>query len=80
MGYPPLNHLYEMEDLKFHLISLNINTIWDISVWNQDDSWKDWNIPCPLQLMDAKRQFLQILKGKSPTSSSVKDSRGWGNK
>ena len=31
-------------------------------------------------MVDAKRQLLQILKGKSPTSSSVKESRGWGNK
>ena len=28
----------------------------------------------------AKRQLLQMLKGKSPIAGHIKDSRGWGNR
>ena len=80
MGDPPLDQTCDLEDLKTYLLSNNITTIWDISIWNQDGSWKDWNIPCPPHMTDAKRQLLRMLKGKSPEASSVKDSKGWGNR
>ena len=79
MSDPPLDQSHELEELKTHLLNINITTIWDISVWNQDSSWKDCNIPCPLQMIGAKRQLLQMLKGKSPIASHI-DSKGWGNR
>ena len=68
-----------MEHLKDDMQRRNLITLWDISDWNLDDSWKSWVIPCPIQLESVKEQLLINLKGKSPESRKDKDSRGWGD-
>ena len=80
MGDPLLSQWPGMEHLKEDMQSRNLVTLWDISEWNVDGSWKSWEIPCPNHLERDKDILTNTLRGKSPISRNTKYSRGWRDK
>ena len=83
MGEQPLGQIFEIENIKSWLQDRNIETLWDISSWDDDDarrSWKGWNIgDYPQRLKEEADLLTQLLHGKAPLASSVHDKRGWGH-
>jgi hypothetical protein len=69
MGDPPIDNTPGMELLKSFLKAQNINTLWDISLWQSDGTkdWASWNLPvCPLQIPGGKRVVDHSTSRKIP--------------
>ena len=69
-----------MENIKNWLHSNIKSTLWDLSRWNPAESWIKWDLGAvPQDLEFEARALLDALQGLSPTSSKLKDKRGWGS-
>ena len=81
LGDQPLNEFNDLGNIKTWLLANNRTTLWDISIWNNDDheSWENWNLgDYPKELKEKASALLVLLQGKSPHSARSKDKRGWG--
>ena len=80
LGQVPLKLLEGMDNIKNWLHSKSKVTLWDLSVWNQDDSWHKWDLgDFPQNLEIEARSLLDALQGFTPSSAKKKDKRGWGS-
>ena len=80
LGQPPLQHREGMANIKNWLHSVSKTTIWDLSVWNTDDTWKKWDLGAfPQNLENEARSLLDALQGSTPLSTKKKDHLGWGS-
>lgn len=61
-------------------VGLNANTpSYDISVWNENGSWKNWALGrAPEYLANQAHRLTSLLKGAAPILKTTADSRGWG--
>lgn len=84
MGEQPFGKIFEIENIKSWLQNRNIETLWDISNWDDDvarRSWKGWNIGDYPQILKEEADLLtQLLHGKAPLASTIHDKRGWGHR
>ena len=56
-----------------------MNKLWDISSWNQDETWKNWYFgDCPPHCSAEADILLDTLHGMTSISANKKDKRGWG--
>jgi len=81
MGDQPIGQLSEIGNLRRWMKENNLNTLWDISTWEDEEDaiWKDWNLSTiPQELKEEKDLLLLHLHGKAPLSRFSKDKRGWG--
>jgi len=81
LGDQPLKELNDLGNIKTWLLANNRTTLWDISIWNNDDheSWEKWNLgDYPEEIKEEDSALLVLLQGKSPHSARSKDKRGWG--
>ena len=80
LGQAPLKHLEGIDNIKNWLHSESKTTLWDLSVWNHDDSWQKWDLgDFPQNLEIEARFLLDALQGFTPLSAKKKDQRGWGS-
>eukprot|EP00253_Pinus_taeda_P007428 PITA_07428 len=82
LGDQSLNQVEGLKNIKIWLQSNNLNTLWDISTWTEDDGrwWATWNLgEVPQQLQVEATILLDKLQGKSPIKASAKGKRGWGS-
>jgi ribonuclease HI len=82
LGEQPLTWVSEIRNIKDWLLSNNCRTLWDISLWKNDDneSWEGWNLGnYPDKIKEEATLLLDSLQGKSPISVRSKDKRGWGS-
>jgi hypothetical protein len=69
----------ETGDLKRWLIDEHKSTLYDISAWNENGSWKEWNLGgVPDHLNNQAQILFSSLKGEAPILRVTPDSRGWG--
>jgi hypothetical protein len=69
----------EIGDLKRWLIDEHKSTLYDISTWNENGSWKEWNLGgVPAHLSNQAQILISTLKGATPILRDIPDSRGWG--
>ena len=81
MGEQPIGQNTGIQNIKEWAQNSNLNSLWDISSWEEDGSWKDWHMDnLPIQLYDEKKCLLSLLQGKTPSSKSRHDKRGWGQR
>ena len=79
LGKAPLKHQEGMDNIKGWLLSESKSTLWDLSVWNHDESWQKWDLGDYPQHLDFEaRSLLDALQGCTPLLSKKKDQRGWG--
>ena len=67
--------------LQNWMTAQGINTLWDISDWENEESasWVAWKLPeCPEELKNEKRMLFSHLSGLAPLGKNIKDKRGWG--
>ena len=65
--------------LQNWMTALGINTLWDISEWENDEStrWVGWTLPdCPADLNNEKNLLLYHLSGLALLNKTTKDKRG----
>ena len=68
-----------LDYLRIWLKSKGKNNLYDISEWNRNGTWKNWNLgEVPIFLLNESHQFLMILNGSSPIHLNLNDSREWG--
>jgi len=68
-------------ELKGWRLGLRKRTLYDISSWNDNGSWRDWNLgDVPQQLKEQDEFLIRFLKGEAPIQKTRPDNRGWGNK
>ena len=80
LGQPPLQLREGMVNIKNWLHSVSKITIWDLLVWNTDDTWKKWDLGAfPQNLENEARSLLDALQGFTPLSAKKKDKLGWGS-
>ena len=80
LGQTPLNSSEGLENIIEWLHSNSKFTLWDLSHWGPADSWIKWDLGAvPHDLELEARTLLDALQGRSPTSSKLKDKRGWGS-
>jgi hypothetical protein len=61
------------------LIAEHKSTLFDISTWNENGSWKEWSLGGVPTHMSSQAQILfSTLKGAAPILRDIPDSRGWG--
>jgi hypothetical protein len=54
-------------------------TLFDISIWNEEGSWKEWSLgDSPNHMHNQSQVFNSLLKGASPILIDIPDNRGWG--
>jgi hypothetical protein len=69
----------EIANLKRWMISEHKITLFDISSWNEDGSWKGWRLgDFPIHLQCQAHLLISFLKGAAPIHRDIQDSRGWG--
>ena len=69
-----------MDNIKNSLHSNSKVTLWDLSIWNSDDSWIKWDLGnIPQELECEARSLLDALQGLTPISTKKKDKRGRGS-
>jgi hypothetical protein len=81
MGDPPLGLRQDLDRLKEWMVTQNLNTLWDISIWGNDEHkmWLRWGIANnPPDLEEDWNALKLCLQGKSPLKKRGKDKRGWG--
>jgi hypothetical protein len=81
MGEPPLGSRQDLNCLKDWMKTQNLNNLWDISVWGNDEhkSWLNWEIANrPPDLEEEWNTLKLCLQGKTPLKERKKDKRGWG--
>lgn len=79
LGKSLLGTRIEINNIRLWLQSQNVFKLWDISVWNQNETWKDWSLgDCPPHCSVEVDILLDALHGMDPISVSKKDRRGWG--
>ena len=77
LGQPSLQNREGMANIKNWLHSVSKTTIWDLSVWNTDDSWKKWDLGAyPQNLENEARSLMEALQGFTPLSAKKKDKLG----
>jgi hypothetical protein len=55
-------------------------TLFDISVWNDNGSWTDWNLGnVPQHLAEQAQVLITLLKGATTIQKTRPDNRGWGS-
>jgi hypothetical protein len=63
------------------MLGTSKHTLYDISAWNDNGSWRDWNLgDVPQHLIAQAHRLTMLLKGAAPIQKTFPDSRGWGNK
>ena len=68
-----------MENIKNWLIYKGVNSLWDLSAWN-DNNWVSWDFgDLPLELELEAEVLINLLQGKSPLKEDSRDKRGWGH-
>ena len=83
MGDQPLNHNPGIKNIMDWAQNNNVNTLWDISSWEEDNvnTWKAWQIDnLPNWLSEEKDSLIHLLKGKAPAAKNMPDKRGWGQR
>jgi hypothetical protein len=66
-------------DLKRWLIAEHKHTLFDISTWNENGSWKEWSLGgVPAHMSSQAQALISTLKGATPILRDIPDSRGWG--
>jgi hypothetical protein len=77
---PPLNQYPELEDLKSWLLVQQKSSLYAISDWNEDGSWKCWNLgDFPPHLQNQAQILVKALRGATPLHRNTPDCRGWGS-
>jgi len=83
MGDPPLGSRQDLKQLKLWMKIQNLNSLWDISVWGNDEpkAWQNWGMAnIPPNLEEDWNTLKFCLQGKSPLKERKKDKRGWGTR
>jgi hypothetical protein len=71
MGSPPLYNISEIEYLKGWMLSQQKITLHDISDWNEDGSWKCWELgDLPPHLHHQAHLLVKTLKGETSSKTS----------
>jgi hypothetical protein len=80
MGNPPIASNAGLREIRDFLESRGMQRIFDISKWDEDGSWTEWqfgNVP------DRLLQQLEMLKAElreaAPVHMTEKDTWGWGS-
>jgi hypothetical protein len=54
-------------------------TLFDISIWNENGSWKEWSLgDIPAHMYNQAQVLISLLKGEAPILRDILDSHGWG--
>jgi hypothetical protein len=78
---PPLGLRKGLDQLKEWMRIQNLNSMWDISIWGNDErkAWLRWETAnLPPDLEEEWNTLKYCLQGKSPLNKGKKDKRGWG--
>jgi hypothetical protein len=79
LGVDLISREAEFGDLKRWLIAEHKHTLFDISTWNENGSWKEWSLGgVPAHMSRQAQALISTLKGATPILSDIPDSRGWG--
>jgi hypothetical protein len=53
-------------------------TLFDISLWNEDGSWKEWSLrDVPTHMFNQAQVLISLLKVEATILRDIPDSRGW---
>lgn len=79
MGKEPLNNNEDIADLRDWLKQAGVNTIYDLSIWDQRGDWTRWDFHgVPARLSHQQTLLEDLLEEETPVNRSMKDSWGWG--
>eukprot|EP00253_Pinus_taeda_P034784 PITA_34784 len=79
MGKEPLNNNEEITDLRDWLKQAGVNTIYELSKWDQCGDWAGWDfhgVPARFSLQQTLHE--DLLEEAAPVNRSMKDSWRWG--
>lgn len=79
MGSDPLAEDHSLAALREWMNTENIKTLWDLSLWDNDDWWRWKHLEVPANLAQDYVVLLSHLKGKAPLNRRIADSIGWGS-
>jgi hypothetical protein len=74
-----LSSIPALDSFRAWLSSQGNTLIYDISEWNNNGSWKGWNLgEVPPNFLNDSHLFLMKINGSSPVHLHQKDIKGWG--
>ena len=78
MNSPHLADIQSLHSLRAWMENVCLNTLWDISCWD-NSRWSGWKrLQVPLEIMIACDSLLALLHGKAPIHTRRLDKRGCG--
>jgi hypothetical protein len=81
LGEEPLGQNLGIQNIKQWLQEQHVFTLWDLSAWDNENNWIDWNLgDHPSRLEEEAKLLSKLLQGKAPLNQAARDKRGWGTK
>jgi hypothetical protein len=69
-----------MDTIRTWLTNQGKISLFDISEWHSNGSWKGWNLrEVPLNLSESSHSFLLLINGLAPIHLQQQNNRGWGS-
>ena len=79
MGHPPLDESNDFTELRDWLKEKGIRKIDDISEWDTNGNWLQWNLPRPPEhLYTQLASFKNAISDYAPVHKDEEDHWGWG--
>jgi hypothetical protein len=70
-----------IQNIKQWLQEQHVFTLWDLSAWDNENNWIDWNLgDHPSRLEEEAKLLSNLLEGKAPLNQTARDKRSWGTK